>query len=598
MPNKIALILFLLSSHCILIAQKNNELKIGNTYRKISIKQTEIDSFCFQLKKDIFYSIIVEQNGIDLKISLNDKNRKIILEKDSPNGMFGPERFDYSPDSSSKFILTVSPLKEPENNKQGVYSVTIQQVPKHTHQFSYLELVEDFEILKNGFIETKIGLWYNSYAAFDSICNLQKVKIKDKMTALEFYRIVAPIVAFTKEGHCAVRNSEETASYFKQHGRYFPFIVKFLDNKIYLTNNIQHFATKGYQLSKINGFSIDVILNKFLTIEPADGYNTTSKYRWIEKSFSRYYAYFFEQSPKTFIIELISPKTNEKITVKNINPLDFKKWGIENKKIKATIPNYNFKEPASFSLDSIEKTATLTVNDMGLNSYKGGRKEFKNFLEKSFALIANKKIQNLIIDIRQNEGGEQGMEDHLLSYLIDTAYKKYNYVEVPAFSYSFTKYTDYKNDPHNLNRELREWFYQSNDGRIVELPGVYKGDQPKPNSFKGNIYILINGLTFSGGSEFAALAKNHTNAIFIGEETGGGYYGNTSGKFLLFDLPNSNLTGRIPLQKFILYTKKNSIPFGRGLFPDHFTNHTIENYLNGIDEDLNFTKNLIRTNRK
>jgi Peptidase family S41 len=587
------LILFYLTSFS-QIVNEPTKLKIDKKLKDISIKQNEFNSFSFELKKDIFYFIIVEQNGIDVKISMKDQNGRLILDKDSPNGMFGPERFDYSPDSNATFILLISPLIEAENSKQGLYDITIQQVPKTLKTFNYSELVEDFEILKNGLIETKVGLWYNSYAAFDSLINIQKAKIKDKLTALEFYQITAPIVAFTKEGHCFIRNSPETLGYLNQNGMYLPFIFKILEKKVYLANDFENFKTKGLILTKINENSIQVILDKFLSIQPSDGYNVTGKYRWIESAFSKYYAYYFEQTPKIFTIELIDPKTKEKIVLNNIKSLNFKNWIRETKTYKANIPNYTFKEPATFIIDSIENIAILTINSMNLDNYKGGRKEFKNFLEKSFNSIATHKTQNLIIDIRKNGGGQQGMEDHLLSYLIDTSYKKYNYVEVPGFSYSFTKYTDYKNDPHNLNSELREWFYQTTDGRFIEIEGRYKGDKPKVNSFKGNVYILISGLTFSGGSEFAALAKNHTKAKFIGEETSGGYYGNTSGKSFLFTLPNTNLTGQIPLEKFIVYTKDNTIPFGYGLSPDYLVNPTIEKYLNGIDEELNFTKKLIQ----
>ncbi len=586
------LILFCLTSFSQIVI-KTTKLKIDKKLKNVSIKKIEFNSYSFELKKGIFYSISVEQKGIDVKVSMKDQNGKLILDKDSPNGMFGPERFDYSPDSNSTYTLLISPLIEPENSNQGLYDITVQQVPKYLNTFNYNKLVEDFEILRNGFIETKVGLWYNSYAEFDSLCILQKSKIKDKMTALEFYQIVAPIVAFTKEGHCSVKNSDEATSYLKQNGKYLPFVVKIFNSKVYVLNDIENFKTKGFQITKINEYTIEVILDKFLNIEPSDGYNVTSKNRWVENSFSRYYAAFFEQTPKIFTLELINPKTNEKIVI-DIKSIDFKTWGINNKKIKSEIPNYSFKQAAIFKIDSLEKTAILTINDMGLDSYKGGRKEFKNFLSNSFKSISDNSVQNLIIDIRKNEGGEQGMEDHLLSYLIDTSYKKYNYVEVPAFSYTFTKYTDYKNDPHNLNRELKEWFYQSSDGRIIELPNVYKGDKPQLTSFKGNVFILIGGLTFSGGSEFAALAKNHTKAKFIGEETGGGYYGNTSGKFLLYCLPNTKLTGRIPLLKFVVYTKDNSIPFGHGLTPDFIVNPTIENYVNGIDEEVNFVKKLIQ----
>ena len=161
------------------------------------------------------------------------------------------------------------------------------------------------------------------------------------------------------------------------------------------------------------------------------------------------------------------------------------------------------------------------------------------------------------------------MEDMLLSHLITENYHKYKYVEIPSFTYSFLKFTDYKGEQDTLKSELSEEFYQTSDGRYLNKKGFYEGCSPNSIHFDGTIYILISGLTFSGGSEFAALAKNYTNAIFIGEETGGGYYGNTSGSYLKFTLPNTQLKGRVPLCKFVVETQNNSIPFGRGIIPDY-----------------------------
>jgi C-terminal processing protease CtpA/Prc len=216
-------------------------------------------------------------------------------------------------------------------------------------------------------------------------------------------------------------------------------------------------------------------------------------------------------------------------------------------------------------------------------------------LENTFQSIADKKIKHLIIDIRKNEGGAQGMEDHLLSYLIDKGYAKYKYVEIPPFPYSFYQYTSYKDKEQQkiFEDDLNEYFYKTNDGRYLDKKGKYKGNSPSVNNFKGDIYILISGLTFSGGSEFAALAKNYTNAKFIGEETGGGYYGNTSGEFLEFTLPNSKVRGRIPLFKFVIEPKETSIPFGHGIIPDYFLQQNIEEYLTGKDIEMEYAKKLI-----
>lgn len=168
-------------------------------------------------------------------------------------------------------------------------TVSMADTPKTLKTFSRKDLNQDFEILHNALIETRVGLWDNTYAQFDSLCTVQKNKIRDDMNALEFYKIVAPVVAFTKEGHCFIHISDETNLYTKQHYTYLPFFVKVLEGKVYVINNIGKSETRGLLISKINGESIDS-MKVFLSIEPADGYNTTSKYHWIESAFWRYYS--------------------------------------------------------------------------------------------------------------------------------------------------------------------------------------------------------------------------------------------------------------------------------------------------------------------
>lgn len=571
---------------------KATVLKLNRSVNDLVIKKNEEQNFNFNLKKDTYYSIIATQQGIDLVVSLKDKNGKIIQEIDSPNGMFGPEKIVFSPENSETFSLSIKPLDEKTNSEQGKFSIVFEEISKNLKKLSYAALIQDFNILQNAYYETKIGLWYSSRIQFDSICNLQKSKIKANMNALDFYRILAPVVAFTKEGHCNIRLSDEINVYLKQNGTYLPFCVKILDKKVYLINDIENHKTKGLQISKINGEDIDNILNYFLNIEPADGYNVTSKYRWIEKAFSRYYTRYYD-SNKTFSLELTDPQNNQKTVLNNIPTLNYKDFTNFYKNTTAVIPNYDYKEAATFAIDEKTSTATLTVNTFNLNNFKDKRKGFQDFLAKNFTTISNQKIKHLIVDIRRNEGGEQGMEDHLLSYLINQEYTKYKYVEIPAFTYTFLEFTDYKDQKEVLIKELQEDFYQSKDGRFLNSKGHYIGEKPNANNFKGDIYILISGLTFSGGSEFAALAKNYTNAKYIGEETGGGYYGNSSGSFLKFTLPNSKIMGRIPLCKFVIEDKNFEIPFGHGVLPDYAVQPAISEYLNGYDPEMEYAKKLI-----
>lgn len=594
------LILFSIFSFAIGAQAQDNtgaiKLLTNHHYPDFTITEGTEANFSLELKKDIYYTIVVEQKGIDVIITLTNKAGKKIAEQDSPNGRFGPEKISFSPNSSDSYMLTVKPLAEEENSKKGNFSASVKAADKDLQPLSYKALTEDFDILANALKETRVGLWYNTYTQFDSAFAQQRSKIKDKMNALDLYRIIAPLMAFTGEGHANIRRSEDTKAHFAGYGKSLPFIVKIIAGDVFILNDVAGFKTKGMKILRINGTPVDTIIKQFLSIEPADGYNITSKYHWIEgSSFARYYEAFYEVSPDHFNMELADAKSNEKITYNNIPSYNYKLTDSLSRKYSADNPGFIFKDAATFKIDSVANTAILTVNTFNTNSYKDGRKGFKQFLKNTFSEIAKKNIQHLIIDVRKNEGGAQGMEDHLLSYLITGNYAKYKYVEIPGFDFSFSQYTDLKQKEaqEDFEKDLKEYFQKGDDGRYTDIPGMYKGDSAQENNFKGDVYILISGLTFSGGSEFAALAKNYTAAKFIGEETGGGYYGNTSGNFIQFTLPNSQLTGRIPICKFVIVPKDFGIPFGHGVMPDFPVRQNITEYFSGVDPEMNLAKEII-----
>lgn len=572
---------------------KKQTIKLNQLIDNLEIKRGEEHFFKIKLTADTYYALNVQQQGIDLVVSIINKEGKLMAEVDSPNGKNGPEKILFSPDKTDEFEVGIKPLDEKSNSESGKYTIRLQKVPNTLEKIPVKNLLSDFDLLQNAYYETRVGLWYNSRTQFDSICNLQKSKIKAPMNALEFYRILAPVVSFTKEGHCNIKISDETTAFLKQKGTYLPFGIKVLDKKVYVINDYKDFKLKGLVLSKINGEAIENIMAKMLEIEPADGFNMTSKYRWIEGAFSKYYARYFPAS-KFITLELLNPDNNTKIVYENIPSCTFKEFAKLYEVIKKQVPNYTFSKSSDFSIDPITSTAVITVNTFSLGSYTDKRKGFQLFLEKAFDSISSQKIKHLIIDIRKNEGGEQGMEDHFLSYLTNEEYKKYKYVEIPGFTYSFLEHTNYAGQKEILIEELKEDFYLSTDGRYLNKAGHYTGEKPNIKNFKGDLYILISGLTFSGGSEFAALAKNYTHAKFIGEETGGGYYGNSSGSFLSFTLPNSAVTGRIPLCKFVIEPKADSIPFGRGVLPDYEVQPAIKEYLAGYDSEMEYVKTLIR----
>jgi hypothetical protein len=460
-------------------------------------------------------------------------------------------------------------------------------------KFTQKELSDDFDLLISALKEAHTGLYtYSTKSAFDSIAAIQRKKITNGLNSVEFYNITAPVVAFTKEDHCDIAVSKEASDYLKQYGKYLPLTVISLNKNIYILNNIGNLNIKGHRLLLINSNPIEDIYRHIFTTFAADGYIETSKYRMLDHfGLAREYSKTIAQ-PDHFEILVKDPVTRKQAShiVKGISfkeLVDIEPTLITEGLLKTDLP------PAKLEINN--DIAVLTLNTFSNSSYREAGLNFKEFVHGAFDTIRKRNIKNLIIDIRENGGGSEGNEDYLFSFLTAKEYNKYKYVQASAFSYSFYQFTDY-NSPEGIKEfedDLKKEHYLADDGRILRKPGIEEPTPLQQNPFNGDVYILTSGWTYSGGAEFCSLMREHTKAIFIGEETGGGFYGNTSGYSLELTLPNTALKIDIPILKFVLDVS-DKVPPGRGVIPDYEVQPGIKELLSGIDAEMEFAKQLIK----
>jgi hypothetical protein len=84
--------------------------------------------------------------------------------------------------------------------------------------------------------------------------------------------------------------------------------------------------------------------------------------------------------------------------------------------------------------------------------------------------------------------------------------------------------------------------------------------------------------------------KGQQNVKLVGEETGGGYYGNSAMLITYCTLPNSKLRVSLPLYRLV--TNKNR-PKGGGVIPDIYVPPSSSAIERGIDLKMEKIKSLI-----
>ena len=390
------------------------------------------------------------------------------------------------------------------------------------------------------------------------------------MNELEFYQMMTPLTSFIQDGHNSVIPSESVINALRNCDDLFPLDIKWIKNKLYISNNFSSSSdlAPGTEIISINNIFAEEMLNKFLANLPIEGNNEQFIFGSLNQSFRFYYFVYYGLSG------------NYNITYRSLDGLigscavsgkDL--ISIQIQKEKANISNvklYDLK-----MVDSLH-IAILTIKTLDQTLIKREfKKNFKKDIAEYFNLIQQSKINNLIIDLRDNTGGNPDYVKFLLQYLYDEPFQQ-------ALECRVVKYKD------------AEIFAERNRKIWYPLYGIGKF-HPKQNNFNGSVYVLVNENTFSAGVILASTLKKYDRATFIGTETGGNPV-IMSGFFIrsIWYLPNT----RIQVTPATLATIYNAIELntGRGLIPDYILELTPEDLQLAKDVYLDFTFALIREN--
>src|SRR5690606_16272433 len=243
-----------------------------------------------------------------------------------------------------------------------------------------------------------------------------------------------------------------------------------------------------------------------------------------------------------------------------------------------------------------------TIAYMKLRSFTNGN--YKKFYKESFNKLDSAKAKHLILDLRDNGGGRISEIDYLYAYLTLNDYKFLEDSEVNSRTPFLTAIMS--NTTPNSLKVLAGIFSplivaqnliktKKRDGKLYYVFKYTKIKSPKPNHFTGELYVLINGNSFSASSIISTHLKATKRAVFVGEETGGAYNGTVSGVYKIYELPTSKLKSRMGLMQVDAHYKQT--PDGYGVMPDVFITPTLEDLFSKKDAELQWILNDIKNKK-
>lgn len=463
----------------------------------------------------------------------------------------------------------------------------------HT-QISQRQLLKDYDLFRRIYEKANAGLYkYHSKETIDSLFLVNRKQIQSNTSYREFYGILWNVIDFTGSCHNDLTYPDSLKSSLQVQKIFFPLPLKFLTNKLYANYATEEIAL-GSEILSINGTDAKTVASEVSRFLSTDGSNTTGKYAFLETK-ALFLNFYYAYGPQT-AFDIIY-KDSSGIHQTTLQATDYKS-AVENYKGRF-IPDYekNTKRQYTFRYPDLSETGLLTLNTFSMGGPKSeGHKRYAAFLDSVFTDLKNKNIQNLIVDIRKNGGGDDPNDLLLYSYLTKrnfrenrSAYTLFN--KVPLKNYYWE---EEKGEIRELEEELKEEHSVLKNGKYYQDEKYNPVWIPKSNAFTGKIYLLISPFVASAGSLFAGMVKSDDETVVIGQEALGGYYGHTGHIPVTYQLPETGLLltfSLVDVEQDVqnLPDQKN----GDGVKPDYTVESTIEEYLHSTDSVFEFTKRMI-----
>ncbi len=450
---------------------------------------------------------------------------------------------------------------------------------------------EDYSFLRKILEEKHPSLyWYTPKDSMDYFFNEGYKAISDSMTELQFgWKIIAPLTATIHCGHTSFSMSKGWNKFIKnKHIPSFPLYLKIWGDTMLVVNNLNRndsIIKRGTIITSINGLKSSDIISRMFNYMVEDGYSDNVNYIRLSASFPYFHRNIFGLY-KTYNVGYIDSTGIEKqiILPYFLPPVD--SLG----KRKKNVPGIKEKKPRR--IERLESIRSLQIDTpatiMTINTFT--KAHLHHFFKSSFRRLKKENVQNLIIDIRANGGGDIDKYVLLTKFLRKAPFK----VADTAYSISknFRPYTGHVTSGFFNNLGLLLVTRKEPDGKFHFRFWERHTFRPKRrNHFDGGVYILTNGLTFSASSLFCNAVKGQENVTLVGEETGGGWYGNSGIIIPDIILPKTRLRVRLPFFKLVQY---QHIPEkGTGVIPDVFVGPNVKDLINQVDTKLEVVREMI-----
>lgn len=434
--------------------------------------------------------------------------------------------------------------------------------------FSKQQVLEDLDFMDESLKKTHYDLYaYTTQNAFEE--NFENIKASitsDSLSYLEATSLFQSVISKVNNGHTEIAfPGSAYIDYAYKGGTIFPLELAFEEGKALVRKNWSNNDSIriGAEILSINGQPIEEILEKIYPFISAERhYFKLAKIELI--SFPRLYWQAYGEL-QNFDILLNIDHVKASYSIEAIDLIE----GFEMKRNEVFYSGREFK--------FFENTAYLRPGN-----FSGDEQKYNSFIDSAFTTINGKNVPNLIIDLRNNLGGDNSFSDYLVSYIADEPFNWCSQLSIKTSAI--------------LKAHVREKydttdFYWSSilaheNGSKFQYPYDKYLPQPIEKRYSGKIFVLVNRQSHSQSAVTASQIQDYNFATIVGEETGD--FPSLYASQYSFPLPNTGIEVKVSKGQIV---RVNGSRKPEGVIPDIFIkDHLLDEndeILNGLLKRLN-----------
>jgi hypothetical protein len=189
---------------------------------------------------------------------------------------------------------------------------------------------------------------------------------------------------------------------------------------------------------------------------------------------------------------------------------------------------------------------------------------FRQFVDEAFRKIRSARSQRLIVDVRDNPGGDNSFSDLLVAWFASRPFRfsdRFSIKVSPEIRRQYHERSGASSDENDIIAQMYRAMKGKRDGEVFrfELPKV----PPRRERFEGRVFLLVNRHSYSNAASLAGMLQDYRFAKIVGEETAD--LPTSYASSAQFSLPGSGLVVTYPKGYFVRPSGDETL---RGVIPD------------------------------